>query len=117
MAGQLADQRASWGELRPESWEKFREEAEVVRELVEIEGDDEARGDHLDLLEHLEEMASDPGEGSLEDCYREVVENASRLVSEHWPEIEAVASSLEQCGTLSGKGATEIIERVVRESA
>jgi hypothetical protein len=116
MAGQLADERASWGEMRPESWENFRENAEVVRMEVEC-GDELARDDHLELLEHLEEMASYPGMGSLEDCYREVVEDSRRLVTEHWAEVEALASALERLGTLSGEAAVEIIERTSRQSA
>jgi hypothetical protein len=115
MAGQLADQRASWGEMRPESWEEFRAEAEAARELWEY--DEGERDDHLHLLEYLEEMAADPLEGDIEKCYRGVVEDSRRLVTEHWAEVEALASALESSGTLSGEAATEIIERAAREPA
>lgn len=101
LAGQFADQRASWGEIRPESWEAFSCEAESALEMAQ---DDEefARCDHVQLLQQLEEMAADLHGDPLEDSYHEVVEDTLRLVSDHWHEIEALARALEQNGTLDG---------------
>ena len=76
-AGQLADHVAAWGEMRPEPWEEFVADAEAARELVE-QGDEDARDDHLALLEHLEDL-SYSWRISLEACYREVVEDTRRL--------------------------------------
>jgi hypothetical protein len=45
MAGQLADQRASWGEMRPQPWAEFLAEAEEEREQQEW-GDLEDLSDH-----------------------------------------------------------------------
>jgi hypothetical protein len=113
LAGQLADHVAAWGEMRPEPWEEFLGDAEVARELVE-EGDEDARDDHLALLEILEEMASYSSWGdTLEACYREVVEDTRRLLSEYWSEVEAVARALEPTGTLDGMA----FERAVQEGA
>lgn len=110
MAGQLADHVAAWGEMRPELWGEFLEAAEFVRDEVEG-GDEDARDDHLDLLEHLEGMAADPHEDrGLEACYLEVVEDTRRLLSEHWAEVEAVARALEETGTLDWDGFARAVE-------
>jgi hypothetical protein len=86
--------------MRPEPWEEFLGEAEAARELVEA-GDEDERGDHLALLEHLEEMASYSSWGdSLEECYLVVVKDTRWLLSEYWSEVEAVARALEPTGTL-----------------
>jgi len=111
LAGQLADHVAAWGEMRPEPWGEFLAEAETMRELVEDYGDEDAREDHVALLEYLEEMASyPPGEG-LEACYREVVEDTRRLLLEHWTEVEAVARALEPTGALDGPAFVRVVER------
>jgi hypothetical protein len=111
LAGQLADDVAAWGEMRPEPWEEFLGEAEVVRELVEA-GEEDARDDHLWLLEILEEMVAYHSWGdTLEACYRVVVEDTRRLLSEYWSEVEAVARALEPTGTLDGAG----FKRAVQE--
>jgi hypothetical protein len=108
LAGQLADQRASWGEMRPEPWAEFLAGAEAGREEWGIED----LSDHGFLLEALEVMAADPlSDGTLEESYRIVVEDTRRLVSEHWGEVEAVASALERTGALDGPEAERIIER------
>ena len=112
LAGQFADHVAAWGEMRPEPWEEFVGDAETVREMVEY-GDEDARDDHLAILEHLEEMASYSGD-SLEACYLEVVEDTRKLVSEHWAEIEAVARALERTGILDGPAFTRTMEPLVR---
>jgi hypothetical protein len=114
LAGQFADHVAAWGEMRPEPWEEFLRDAETVREMVEY-GDEDARDDHLAILEHLEEMASYWGD-SLETCYLEVVGDTRKLISEHWAEIEAVAHALEQTGILDGPTFERTIEPLVRES-
>lgn len=109
LAGQFADQRASWGEVRPESWEEFRHEA--VSALEEAQYDEEfARCDHVQLLQHLEEMAADPYGDPLEDSYRMVVEDTLRLISDHWHEIEALARALETHGILDGAEVIRTIE-------
>jgi hypothetical protein len=108
LAGQLADHVAAWGEMRPEPWEEFLQGAETVREMVEA-GEEDMRDDHLDLLEHLEEMASYlPGEG-LEAYYQEVVGNTRRLLAKHWPEVEAVVRALEETDTLDGPAVVRAI--------
>jgi hypothetical protein len=113
LAGQLADHVAAWREMRPEPWEVFLADAEVVRELVE-EGEEDARDDHLALLEILEEMVAYYSWGdNLEACYRTVVEDTRGLLSEYWSEVEAVARALEPTGTLDGAA----FERVVQEGA
>lgn len=110
LAGQLADQRASWGEMRPEPWAEFLDSAEFVRDEVDS-GDEAARDDHLDLLEELEQITADPYERrGLEACYLAAVEEAAGFVSEHWAEIEAVALALEQTGTLDGPTVVRAIE-------
>ena len=101
--------------MRPEPWEEFLREAETARELVEY-GDEDARDDHLEILEHLEEMAY-YWDDSLEVCYLEIVEDARKLVSEHWAEIEAVAHALEETGVLDGPTFAQTMEALVRESA
>jgi hypothetical protein len=116
LAGQFADHVAAWGEVRPEPWEEFLSDAETVREMVEEYGDEDARDDHLEILEHLEEMASYSGD-SLETCYLEVVQDTRTLISEHWAEIEAVAHALDQTGILDGPTFTRTMESLVRESA
>ena len=40
-----------------------------------------------------------------------------RLVTEHWSEVEALASALEVSGTISGEAAAEIIEMTTPEKA
>jgi hypothetical protein len=113
LAGQLAEDVAAWGEIRPEPWEEFLGEAEMARELVE-DGDEDARDDHLWLLEILEEMVAYHSWGdTLEACYRQVVEDTRRLLSEYWSEVEAVARALEPTGTLDGAG----FKRAVQERA
>jgi len=49
----------------------------------------------------------------LEACYREVVEDARRLLAEYWSEVEVVARALEPTGTLEGAG----FMRAVQEEA
>ena len=113
LAGQLADDVAAWGEMRPEPWEEYLGEAEEQREFVE-EGHEDVRGDHLWLLEHLGEMVAYHSWGdSLEACYRQVVEDTCQLLVEHWSEVEAVARALEPTGTLDGAG----FMRAVQEGA
>jgi hypothetical protein len=102
--------------MRPEPWEEFLRDAEIAREMVEVEGDEDARDDHLAILEHLEEMASYWSD-SLEACYLEVVEDTRKLISEHWAEIEAVAQALEQTGILDRPAFERTIEPLVRENA
>jgi len=106
---------AACGEVRPEPWEEFLRDAETVRELVEY-GDEDARDDHLEILEHLEEMGYFSGD-SLEACYLEVVADARKLISEHWAEIDAVAHALEQTGVLDGPAFARTMESLVREGA
>jgi hypothetical protein len=113
MAGQLADQRACWGEMRPEPWAKFLAEAETELELVG-DGEDWLRGDYSDLLQLLRQMGNDPMGDGPEDSYRIVVEDSQQLVSGHWTEIEAVARALEQKSTLDGPEVVLIIERASR---
>jgi hypothetical protein len=85
----------------------------MARELVE-DGDEDARDDHLWLLEILEEMVAYHSWGdTLEACYRQVVEDTRRLLSEYWSEVEAVARALEPTGTLDGAG----FKRAVQERA
>jgi hypothetical protein len=116
LAGQFADHVAAWGEMRPEPWEEFLRDAETVREMVEEDGDEDARDDHLKILEHLEEMASYPPGDSLEACYLWVVEDTRNLVSEHYVEIEAVAQALELSGILDGPAFARTMESLLRES-
>jgi hypothetical protein len=104
MAGQLADQQASWGEIRPESWEEFRQAAEDALEAFDY-GDEDALDDHVEILEDLERMSDEPGES-----YRSVVRDARALVSEHWGEIAAVARGLERTGHLDGPEFVRIME-------
>ncbi len=105
MAGQFADQQASWGEIRPESWEEFRDDAEETLEMIEY-GEAEP-DDHTGVLEDLERMSDEPGES-----YRIVVRDARALVSEHWGEIAAVARALERTGHLDGAEFVRIMEGV-----
>jgi hypothetical protein len=109
LAGQLADHVAAWGEMRPESWDEFLQDAETARGMVE-QGEEDARDDHLGVLENLEKMAEDPYETrGLETLYREVVGDTRRLLAEHWPEVEAVARALEGTGTLDGPAVVRVI--------
>jgi hypothetical protein len=62
-------------------------------------GDEDARDDHLALLEHLEDLSTS-WRKSLEVCYREVVKDTRELLSDYWSEVEAVARALEPTGTL-----------------
>jgi ATP-dependent Zn protease len=114
MAGLLADQRAMFGEMRPESWADFLANAEAELEVVE-EGEEWLRGDHSDLLQLLQQMSADPKETKREELYRIVVEDSQQLVSDHWTEIEAVARALEQKSTLEGSGVILIIEQASRK--
>ncbi len=105
LAGQFADQRASWGEIRPEGFEEFPTDAQVELEEEWI------AGDHADLLEALEKMASYPYSGGLNESYDTVVEDARGLVHEHWAEIEAVAVALEENGGyLDGEEVVRLME-------
>jgi hypothetical protein len=113
LAGQFADHVAAWGEMRPEPWVEFMEHAQNVREMVEDYGEEDARDDHLYILEYLEEMASYPSGGSLEACYRDVVEDTRQLLWDHWSEIEAVVCALEQTGTLDG---AEVVQAIKTEA-
>jgi hypothetical protein len=113
LAGLLADQRAMWGEIRPETWVEFLAKAEAQLELVE-EGEDWLRGDHSDLLQILRRMSADRVDRELEESYRIVVEDSRRLVTDHWTQIEAVAYALEQKGNLEGLELTSIIEQASR---
>ncbi len=113
LAGQLADQRAVWGEMRPQTWEEFSAEAEEILEELEASGEDAAEGvmssDVVELLDALEVMASSYGD-PLDECYRSVVEDTRRLVSDNWGQIGAVARALEQTGTLDGAEVVRVIE-------
>ena len=113
MAGQLADQRASWGDMRSEPWAEFLANAEAELELVD-EGEDWLRGDHCELLQLLRQMSGDPMGDKIEKSYQIVVEDSGRLVTDHWAEIEAVARGLEQKGTLDGPEVMLIIEQASR---
>ncbi len=109
MAGQLADQCASWGEMRPRPWAEFLAEAETG--LEELVYDEEMRTDDTDLLLLLREMSADPVGDDLEESYRIVVEETRQLVSEHWTEIEAVACALEEKKILDGPEVVRLIEK------
>jgi hypothetical protein len=50
LAGQFADQRALWGEIRPDSFEEFLANAQEERGLVELD-EETIAGDHVGLLE------------------------------------------------------------------
>jgi hypothetical protein len=110
LTGQLADQRASWGETRLESFEEFLANAQKELEVVEL-GDGLIICDHLALLEPLKEMARDPLSGGLKECYDIVVKDARKLVYDYWTAIEGVAIHLEEYGEdLDGEYAVWIIE-------
>jgi hypothetical protein len=109
LAGWFADQRASWGDIRPEPWAEFLCSAMEERQLRD-EGEEWLYGDHGQLLDELEEMAAYPHAGTLEECYREVVEDTRELVSGHWRKIEAVADALERSGVLGGPEVVRVIE-------
>jgi hypothetical protein len=112
LAGQFADQRASWGEIRPESFEAFLADAQGERNEWDVELDEGSLpGDHLSLLEALEKMSREPlGEG-LEKSYYDVVKDARELVCNHWAEIEAVALALEENdGYLDGEEVVRLIK-------
>jgi hypothetical protein len=111
MAGPLADQRALWGEMRPEPWTEFLAEAEEELEVVE-DGEEWLRGDHSDLLQLLRRMGEDPTmDTGPEESYRIVLEDSRALVNEFWAEIEAVARALEEKDTLGGPEVVRIIEQ------
>jgi hypothetical protein len=114
MAGLLADQRAMWGEMRPEPCANFLADAkEAVESEAELHVDDLPPDDHSTLLRLLRQM----GDGSMGDdpakYYRLVVESSGQLVSDHWTEIDAVARALEQNAMLDGPEVVRIIERTV----
>jgi len=115
MAGPLAGQRASWGEMSREPWDIFLWEAEEDQESVEI-GFDELRGsDHIDLLQLLYKMGEDPDFGAgPEESYWIVVRDSRRLVTSQWAAIEAVARALEEHDTLDGPEAVRIINQTSR---
>ena len=104
MAGPLSDQRASWGEIRPQPWAEFLTEAEAA--LEEIDYNDEMRSDDADLLQLIRQMGDDP-----QESYWIVVEDAQQLVSDHWTEIEAVALALEQNNILDGQEFVQLITK------
>jgi len=113
MAGQLADQRASWGKMRPEPWADFLENAEAALEALDY-GEEWMRCDHTDLLQLLRQMGEVQLGTEPAASYRIVVEDSQQLVSDHWTEIEAVARALEQKSTLDGPEVVLIIERASR---
>ena len=76
-------------------------------------GEDGIAGDHDDLLEVLEEMASYPPDG-LKENYATVVKDARDPVHEHWAEIEAVALA-ENDGHLGGEELMRLIEWSYRQ--
>ncbi len=109
MAGQFAEERANWGEMRPEPWAKFLDDAEMA--LENFVSDEDLRCDRSDLFQLLQEMCADPVDDDLEEAYRMVVEETRQLVIEHWPEIEAVARALEQKKILDGPEVVRLIEK------
>ena len=114
MAGPLADQRALWGEMRPEPWTEFLAEAEQELESVE-DGEEWLRSDHSDLLQLLRRMGGDPTmDAGPEESYRIVLEDSRALVNEFWAEIEAVARALEEKDTLGGPEVVRSIEQTTK---
>ena len=87
------------GEIRPDSWEAFWEDA-----VFEAE-DESMRGDTFDLMEDLYGM------GDPEEEYTVVVSDTEETVRELWPEITAVAENLMERGRLEGDEVSRIIER------
>jgi len=98
LAGRFAEQLEIWGEIRPDSWEKFWEEA-----VIEAE-DESIRGDTFDLMEDLYGM------GNPEEEYTVVVSDTEETMRELWPEITAVAENLMERGRLEGDEVVRIIE-------
>ena len=99
LAGRFAEQLEIWGEIRPESWEEFSEDAEIEA------GDESIRSDTFDLMEDLY------GIGDPEEKYPLVVSETEEKVRELWPEITAVAEILVERGRLEGDEVARIIER------
>jgi hypothetical protein len=99
LAGRFAEQLEIWGEIRPESWEVFSEDAEIEAE------DEPIRSDTFDLMEDLY------GIGDPEEKYPLVVFETEERVRELWPEITAVAEILVERSRLEGDEAARIIER------
>jgi hypothetical protein len=114
MAGMLADQRAMFGEVRPEPWADvlaFLGDEEALE--AEVYDDDLPPDDHSTLLRLLQQMGDDPVGDDLEESYRIVVEDSRQLVTDHWSEIDAVARALEQNAIIDGPEVVRIIERTV----
>jgi hypothetical protein len=99
LAGRFAEQLEIWGEIRPDSWEAFSEDAEFEAE------DESIRGDTFHLMEDLYGM------GDPEEAYTVVVSDTEERVHELWPEITAVAEILMEQGRLEGDEVARIIER------
>jgi hypothetical protein len=100
LAGRFAERLEIWGEIRPDSWEAFWEDA-----VSEAE-DESMWRDTFDLIEDLYGM-EDP-----EEKYTAVVSDTEETVRELWPEIIAVSEILMKQGRLDGDDEVErIIER------
>jgi hypothetical protein len=99
LAGRFAEQLEIWGEIRPDSWEEFWEDAKIEAK------DEPERGDTFDLMEDLYDM------GDPEEEYTVVVSETEERVRELWPEITAVAEILMERGRLEGDEVARIIER------
>jgi len=99
-SGALRGAARDMGEIRPESWEAFREDA-----VSEAE-DESMWGDTFDLIEELYGMR-DP-----EEKYTGVVSDTEETVRELWPEITAVSEILMKLGRLEGDDeVARIVER------
>jgi hypothetical protein len=99
LAGRFAELLEIWGEILPDSWEEFWEDA-----VFEAE-DESIRGDTFDLMEDLYGMGDPEGEYSV------VVSDTEETMRELWPEITAVAEILVERGRLEGEEVARIIER------
>jgi hypothetical protein len=116
LSGKFAEHMALWGEVRPQPWEEFLSDAELIREDPGAY-EDLGNCDDVQLLEALEGMYATQylGKYDLEGLYDQTVEEVRVMVSEDWSEIEAVASALESTGHLDGPEVEEIIEGAHQE--
>ncbi len=108
LAGSYAEMLEIWGEIRPDSWEEFSEEADCEEDSFS-DVFDEWRSDAHQLREYLFQMG-DPAEE-----YQFVVQDTAKLIRELWPEISSVAFRLLKAGHLEGDEVATIIESVKKE--